>query len=202
MPWITIREAAAREGVSKRTIRRRVKDGILPSKMQGGVRLVYLPDEQEGTNAVQATDLSQNILEPLFDLNQDLRKLRFKSLTFLKIEEAWEQMGFVENSKSEQWNHIYNRINDCYKIISKMLCEIKVDPVVVPKVFQTIVSVEMYWTELRAFPTDEVTGLEEQEANTVPQEERILLQRINGSLRRLMTELTRIGAISIRFSDG
>jgi len=109
--WLPIRDAASRLGISERTIRRRMSDGIIQSKMEDGRRLIYVDPSDVGIDeSDDDTDTSDAYIHQLLDekdamieqLRSEIEHLRLTSTeTQRQLSEAQRQLSDAQGQLDE-----------------------------------------------------------------------------------------------------
>jgi excisionase family DNA binding protein len=128
--WLTIDEACKSLGLSKRTIWRRIEDGSLPSKEEGGRRLVQveasdeeaeikpLKEEKKKEGTRRTSQLLLDLTESLFDLLQEIRKRTQESVDIARIVENWSD-GDREMGWATRWIEVFEKVEGVYKKVQE-----------------------------------------------------------------------------------
>jgi len=142
MSWITINEAAEALEVSPQTVRRRVKTGALPSRLQKGMRLVQLPDGQDIIPLHRITTRDPELLAILFKIFESFRTLK---------SQCGYQVGIVKNKQKEgpeldKWNFLYQKIVAQCDALDGLVSEMIISPKILQNVYREALVIRDLWS--------------------------------------------------------
>lgn len=126
--WLTLTEAAARLGISERTLQRRIADGKFQTKTEHGRKYVLLTDDSNGTKTDSHNNLSdknliiemqrqqiEHLKQLLDDALQDARESKERSDTIIitLTQRLDEQVKMLEDMREHKsmWQRIKARLS-------------------------------------------------------------------------------------------
>lgn len=191
MPWLTIREAAETLKVSRRTIRRMIKAGSLPSRLDKGVRMVLLKEGQEVAVNRAGPDYDQGLLSLLFDVNEALLALKDECQAVLVREKTIggpisNLPGQEGRPSLEEWISLYQRIEASYKAIDGLIQRLALDPDLLQRVYRVMLEIRKTWTTYARWDGGCALSPEEEQEPTSDQKAEAMMDGIIRDLKRLL----------------
>lgn len=197
MPWVTIREAAEALKVSRRTIRRMIKAGSLPSRLDNGVRMVLLKEDQEAAADRAGPDYDQGLLTVLFDVYESLLALKDECQEVSVREKTIG--GLISNlpgqegrASLEEWLSLYQRIEACYRTIDGLIQRLALDPNHLQQVYRAMLEIRKTWTAYAQWDGGCTLSPEEGQEPTSDQKAEAMMDGIIGNLRKLLIGCARV----------
>lgn len=131
MPWFSITQAMEVLQISRRSVWRRIEDGSLPSKSEGGMRYVFIKSEdEEGESEVKTEDhkrivdddrgtlLTLALTENLFDLRQRIIEITKNEIDMDRLFSCFPNED--ESGKPlDRWMKVLKIVNGVYEKIQK-----------------------------------------------------------------------------------
>jgi transcriptional antiterminator len=125
--WLTLTEAAAKLGISERTLQRRIADGAFQTKAEHGRKYVLLTDDSDDTTTDSQINMSdkdliiemqrqqiEHLKQLLDDTLQDVResKERADTIILTLTRRLDEQVKMLEDMRQRQniWQRVKARI--------------------------------------------------------------------------------------------
>ena len=151
MSWYSIREASEKLKVSVRTLRRMIQAGTLQSRIEKGLRLVYLASDDKSDLEKGPVPISPNLLSTLFEIHEDLSNLAERCYERIEIEKEFgplfnpffDHKGWRPTARC--WARLYLRIKGCYDPIEHLVQSLKVDPGVLQTTYREMLRVQKTW---------------------------------------------------------
>lgn len=189
MPWVSIREASEIFGVSIRTVRRLIDKKTLPSRLDGGLRLVLVGESQETVPAQHGEGASPEMLEHALGAYENLRALLEVALEHLRDSRVLDVINDLSGQEgcpgSKEWQSLAKRVVACFKRVEAVMENSRVEPDTIRWLYKEMLDVKHTWiryVKRAALETEAKVEVEQR----VDRTREILMDQIVADLRWLL----------------
>jgi hypothetical protein len=190
--WMTIADYAKRIKKTKRTVRRFIEQGQLPSRMENGRRLVMVP-QLEDTKPRGGRKSTANYPVHVLALYEHIRELKGRCedhLGAVKIYATFEK--HTETIRFSDWRDLYKQIYTSYTMAKNVAADMQVERGRVHSLYEQILDIRERWVTLCSLlmPSYALDDHETEKAKPQQLSDRQLFEEILKDLRILLIALS------------
>ncbi len=142
--WLTIADAAKALKLSKRSVRRKIEDGSLQSRLQDGRRYVLIDHEPDGF--FDGKKASPDSFKRLLLLYESVRMLKSQCEDRITLVEIFMKMpNGCGRTDFETWGRMYASVIDCLRDIENMVAEQCIKQAVLQQTYHSILALRETW---------------------------------------------------------
>jgi len=142
--WLTIADAAKALKLSKRSIRRRIEDGSLQSRLQEGRRYVLIDQEPDGFSDEKKA--SPDSFKRLLLVYESLRMLKIQCEDRITLVEIFMKMpDGCDRTDLETWGKMYDTVTLGLRDIVQMVTEQCIRQAILQGAYHSLLSVRETW---------------------------------------------------------
>ena len=143
--WKTIADATKILKLSKRSVRRKIEDGSLQSRLQDNRRYVLI-DQAPGEDLTAQKAATPDNYKRLLYVYEHLRTLKSQCEDRITLVEIFMKMpDACDRTDFETWGRMYASVMDCLRDIENMVAEQCIKQAVLQQTYHSILALRETW---------------------------------------------------------
>jgi hypothetical protein len=192
--WLTLAQAAQRQGLSKKTMRRMVDDSRLLSRMTKGHWEVYIEDVADQPASARHPVLPETgAAEKLLEVFEDLQLLKECCRDHGAVWRLFDASGLLpKNLTFLHWAKVFDRLTVCERTIFSLCRTMNLQFTAIQTVYEELVQIQQLWRKYflqlsqHGAVEEEKQSTDDEGKSSMLKQEQELFSKILNNLRQLV----------------